>query len=878
MDIINKENKIFKKVLNNGLTIIVRPTYNIPKVSIQLWYNVGSKDEKTNEKGIAHLIEHMIFKGTKKLSESDINMITQKLSGSCNAFTSYDYTGYLFDFPSQHWHEALTIMADCMRNCTFKQELLNSEMKAVIQELKMYRDNYSSSLIEHMISSIFNDHPYHFPIIGFKQDLWNLGQQDLLSFYNKHYYPNNATLVVVGDVQPATVYQLAEDAFGAIQPYNGYKKEAFHHSADLVATATTLYRDVKTSQAAVAFVVPGARKQQDYQLNVLSWILGSGKNSRLQKKLVDELQLVTELESFVYDLFDYGLFFIYFQPKNVKHIDTIIDLINDEIKLIIESGLTQQEIIRATKQVESQYLDLLEENQKQAYTIGQSFLATGNENYLFTYLDHPIEMLKPQLLNLVSTYFKSCLMHRGNLLPLNEQDKHLWLEFQQKSDEHDNKVLSQIARETTIEQGVQVHNVPIQESITFCFPKPQSFTLANGLTVLYYHNPNIPKIHMILDCKAKSYYDSEDMQGLLAMTSFMLEEGTKNYSATQLADQIESRGMSFESKPGSITMSLLQPDFTKALELLKEIVTQATFPQEQLEKVRHQMQTDLNNFWDTPTKFINYLARKEIYRNHPYHKLAMGTPENLEKVSRAMVMETYRASITPHQAILSVVGDLHEIDVQKIVSRFLSDWQGPEVKLLDFPLLEAPAPHELRHFINRDQIVLAFAGLSINRYNPDFDKILLFDQIFTGGTLGTMSSRLFQLREQSGLFYTIGGSLLSHTDEQPGMTFIRTIVSGDRLQEAEKRIIETIDKATEHISDEEYHDAQNALAHTLIDNFDSNERIAHAFIFLQRFKLPFDYFDTRAQNLAKITKDEIQIATRKILDSKKMVTIKAGRV
>lgn len=606
-----------------------------------------------------------------------------------------------------------------------------------------------------------------------------------------------------------------------------------------------------------------------------SWL---GKNSRLQKKIVDELQLATELESFVYDLFDYGIFFIYFQPKDAEQTNTIISLINEEIESIISSGLTQQEIIRATKQVETNYVDLLEENQKQAYTIGQSFLATGDENYLFTYLDHPIETLNPQLLHLLSTYFKPCLMHRGNIAPLDEKDKHLWLEFQQKSDEDDNKILSQISRETTVEHGVHVRTIQAKKPIVFNFPKPESFTLNNGLTVLYYHNPNIPKIDMILDFKVKSYYDPEDMQGLLQYMTALLEEGTKQYSATQLADQIESRGMTFESKPGGISMSLLSSDFTKALEILKEIVTNATFPQEQLEKIKDQMQTELHNFWDTPTKFVNYLARKEIYNNHPYHKLSIGTSESLSKISRATIVEAYRSTITPHQTVLSIVGNLHALDVEKIITTIFNDWQGPEATLLDFPTVHIPKPHDVNYFINRDQIVLAFSGLSINRYDPDFDKILLFDQIFTGGVLGTMSSRLFQLREQSGLFYTIGGSLLSHTDKQPGMVFVRTIVSGDRLHEAEKRILETIDTATQSISDEEYNDAQNAIANTLIDNFESNERIAQAFIFLHRFNLPFDYFDTRAQNLAKISKDEIQTAARKILDSRKMITIRAGRV
>ena len=872
------ENKVFKKILNNGLTILVRPTHAIPKVSIQLWYNVGSKDEKSNEKGIAHLIEHMIFKGTKKLSESDINMITQKLSGICNAFTSYDYTGYLFDFPSHHWHEALPIMADCMRNCTFKQELLNSEMKAVIQELKMYRDNYGSSLTEHMISTIFNDHPYHYPIIGFKQDLWSLKHNDLMAFYNKYYHPNNATLVVVGDVQPENVYKAALAEFGAIPANNTYKKEIFHHSMDLVATTTTLYRDVTTPQVTLAFLVPGARKRQDYQLNVLSWILGSGKNSRLQKKIVEELQLATQLESFVYDLFDYGLFFIYFQPKDIQHIDTIIGLINDEIALILKEGLTHQEIIRATKQVETSYLDLLEDNQKQAYTIGQAFLATGDENYLFTYLDHPLETLAPQLMHLLTTYFKPCLMHQGKLLPLSQEDKNLWLTFQEQSDAEDNKILSQIARQAVVEDGSHVHTIRIQEASPFDFPKPKSFTLPNGVTIFYCHNPNIPKIDLLLDFKAKSYYDPENLQGLSLFMSSMLDEGTKKYTALELADAIESQGMTFEAQSGSISMSMLSSDFKQALTLLNEILTDSIFPEENIEKVRYQMQTELSNYWDNPSKFIGYLARKELYKSHPYSKLALGTTESLAKIISigitGCLSHLYNSSANNH----CLSRRFQDFDIQKIMTEILGNWKGPELTKINFPTLQQPTACDINHFANRDQIVLAFAGLSVNRYNQDFDKLLLFDQIFTGGVLGSMSSRLFELREQSGLFYTIGGSLLSHSDEQPGIVFIKTIVSADRLQEAEKQIAATIDCAADTISDDEYQQAQNALSNSLVDNFETNRRIAATFLFLNRFKLPANYFDTRAQQLAKISKEEIQKAVRTVLNSKNMVKIRVGRV
>ena len=178
--------RVIQTKLDNGLTILVCPKKDAEKVSIQLWYNVGSKHEKSGEKGIAHFIEHMIFKGTTKLTESDINLTVSKLSGSCNDFTSYDYTGYLFDIPVANWDKVLPIMADCMQHCTFKQEHLNSEVKAVIQELKMYKDQHVSDLSEKMIQSIFSDHPYHYPIIGFKQDLWTVDRDALFNFYKKH--------------------------------------------------------------------------------------------------------------------------------------------------------------------------------------------------------------------------------------------------------------------------------------------------------------------------------------------------------------------------------------------------------------------------------------------------------------------------------------------------------------------------------------------------------------------------------------------------------------------------------------------------------------------------------------------------------------------
>lgn len=870
--------RVFKKVLSNGLTILVRTTHIIPKVSVQLWYNVGSKDEKSGQKGIAHLIEHMIFKGTEKLTESDINLITHKLSGYCNAFTSYDYTGYLFDFPSQQWHAALPIMADCMRNCTFKEEFLNSELKAVIQELKMYRDDYSSTLIESMISTIFNDHPYHYPIIGYKHDLWSLKREELIAFYNKHYIPNNATLVVVGDVDVDDVFASAQKEFGDIPANLDYKKEEYYYTPDIGGKSVRLYRDLQQPFATIAYVLPGSKTHNEYILDVLSYLLGLGKSSILQKKLIHELHLVTDLEAFTYDLFDYGLLFIYFQPKNVQDVDKIISVIQKEIDKLITKGISEHELQRATKQAHTRYLSILEDTQKQAYCIGQIYTATQDEQAIFKYGTQDIYQVKKEIIELIKNYLRPSLMHKGLMLPLEKHDQDISLAFQERSDIEDSRVLSRIVREAVVEEGVHVHTIEPEKPKPFDFPKANKIVLSNGLTVLYFHNPNIPKIEVALNLRAKHYYDPEDMQGLNAFMSAMLSEGTKTHDAFQLADIVESNGMSFRASAGFITMNMLSADLQKGLNLLFEILTESIFPATSIEKVRAQLLAALRNYWDTPSQFVGQLAKEYIYKNHPYSKYFLGNIESINKISQKDLVHFYEKHITPDGATIAIVGDLQDFDIPGMLEKTFGSWHGPTLEPITFPLLQPIEATEINYVINRDQVVLGYAGLSIKRLDERFDKLLLFDQVFTGGVLGSMSSRLFQLREQSGLFYTISGSLLLGVDEQPGIVFVKTSVSKDRLKEAEGAIEQEIDTACQSLLDYELDQAKNAIANSLVNYFETNSHIASTFLFLEKYQLAEDYFDTRAAQLMKVSKEEILAATKDILDTRKLIKIRIGRV
>lgn len=882
-DTMNKGNDVqshvIKKVLDNGMTILVRPVHHVPKVSVQLWYNVGSKDEKTGEKGLAHLIEHMIFKGTDTLSESDINVATHMLSGSCNAFTSYDYTGYLFNMPKHNWTETLPIMADCMRNCRFDTNMLNSEMKAVIQELKMYRDNYSASLFEHLVSTIFEEHPYHYPIIGYKQDLWGASSDVLHKFYKKHYVPNNAALVVVGDVNPEEVYTLAKKHFAVIAADTTYKKTQNYLNKDIASKSITLYRDLQQPMVAYAFTVPGLQEKKDHVLNLIAWVLGKGKSSRLYKKLVNELQLATSVSADSDDLFEHGIFFIACEPKRIADIAEIERVIKQELLNIIQEGFTEQEVSRAVKQTEMSLYNLLENLESQAYQIGKYFWATGDENYAFNYLQQQSNaQLQEAMQEMVAKYFRPSVMHRGEILPLAQEEIDVWAELQTESDAEDNRILEAHPRSTPIEPAVYANNLKVGEPGVFNFPKPQIITLSNGLKVLYHHNSNTPKIDVMLQLKARSCYDPQQKQGLYTFMADMLTEGTTRYSAEQLADIVESRGMGLGAYPGGVSMYMTHEDFGFGMQMLHEVLSNASFDEQHMEKVRAQVLADIKNYWDEPWSFSGQLLREQLYKNHPYSKNSMGVRQVIEQISHDDLYNFYKQVVTPEGATLAIVGNLDGYNIKKELEQTIGKWHGQKVNDIEFPTLCSVEPTEVNYPINRDQVVLCFAGLSIDRKHPDYDKLLLFDQIFGGGALGSMSSRLFQLREQSGLFYRINGSLVAGADEQPGVVLVKTIVSMDRLAEAEKVIKQAIDMVPDTLTEQELNEAKRAISNTLIDQFASNRGIAHMFLLADRYGFAPDFFDKRAEQLAHITLGDIQQAVKKIMSSDKLITLRVGRV
>jgi len=878
------KHRVQKHVLENGMTVLVMEDSSQPKVSIQVFYHVGSKDENMGEKGIAHLIEHMIFKGTNEkflhLSESDINAAIQKLSGTTNAFTSYDYTGYLFNLPSTQWVDVFPIIADCMLNAEFDDQKLNSEMKAVIQELKMYRDSYTRELITELLSTMFLHHPYHYPIIGYKEDLWSVNGNDLHNFYQKHYLPNNATLIVVGDVRYDDVVNEAEKTFGHLEARPGYKKTTFHHPDDIVKKSITMYRQIQQPIVIFAFSTPGFSKKREIGPELAAWILAEKRHCRLYKKLVHDLQIATAIDASHLSLFDHTLFYIACHPKSIEDIPHIERVVAETLQEIASVGISDDEIKRAVKNYKMRRSETLDDFEEQAYEIGRSFLGAGDAEYILNLLEEKSdEDLKKEVHEFIANWLRPSVMSTGILLPIADSEKERLQRLQQEADKADTHILAQRIRTTEVEPPRYAEQITPKTPIPFIFPKPQEQKLSNGLEVLVYEKQSMERITIALQLKAwGSFYEPDDKPGLYQFMASLLSEGTKQYDAEQLAEFLEMRGMSVEIRPGKIIVECLAEDIESALIILKELVGAPEFKKKSIEKIRYQMLNTLKGFWDNHQKFSTLLFEEILYKGHPWGKNTLGTEKSLAEISRADLVKFYKKVMSPDGARLAVVGAVSAEKVFDLVKAHLDSWKHVPVQQITYPALEKSKAQVIDHHIQRDQVVLMLGNISVDRQHPDYEKLLIFDQIFGGGVLGSMMSRLFQLREATGLFYTITGSLASGADEQPGKFVVKTIVSRDHLDEAIQAIKNTIDEATSTITDEEIEDAKRAILYAQIDLCNTSNTIASMLLTLHKLQLPYDYYDTRYQRFASITKEDVIHAVEEHLDSNSLVVLKVGRI
>jgi zinc protease len=403
-----------KRKLSNGLTVITKERHDKPIVASIIWYRVGSRNEELGQTGKSHFLEHMLFKGTDRFRKGEIDLLTLENGGANNAFTWLDFTAYYFTFASDRWQVALDIEANRMRHTNFAQEEFDSEKQVVEEELRIGLDGPWEALENEVWAMAFRQHPYHWPTVGWLDDLEAATAGDMKAYYDKWYHPQNATLVLVGDFNTEELMPKVEELFGAIPA--GPESHPLHivEPQQKGEKRVVVKKETPVERLLVAYHAPAVGEDDAYAMHLLEAILSTGKTSRLYQRLVEKDQSVTSASAHYNDHIDASLFYFQAELKPGFTLASVERAIHEEVDRLKTELIPEAEIEKAKRQMEADLVLSNEEPLQQAMLLGQYETIAFAEripevsrgyNYLDTLLERMRQVTGEDVARVAERYF-----------------------------------------------------------------------------------------------------------------------------------------------------------------------------------------------------------------------------------------------------------------------------------------------------------------------------------------------------------------------------------------------------------------------------------------------------------------------------------------
>lgn len=398
--------KYYTKTLENGLQVVVIPMKNGSSViTTDIIYKVGSRNEIMGKSGIAHMLEHMNFKSTKNLKAGEFDRIVKGFGGVNNASTGFDFTHYFIKSSSKNLDKSLKLFADIMANLKLSNKEFQPERNVVMEERRWRTDNSPTGyLYFRLFNNAFTYHPYHWTPIGFKDDIKNWTIQDIRSFHKMFYRPQNAIVIVAGDIDPKIVFKEAKERFGNIK--NPKEKMRVNHQIEPVqdgAKRIEIKKESEVQMLAIAYKIPAFNDPDQVALSALSELLSSGKSSKLQELLVDKKKMVNQVYAYNMEEIDPSIFlFLAVCNPGVKAKDVEQEILG-LIQKIKGGNISEKEVEKVKTNTRADFIFSMENSSGLANLFG-SYLARGDIKPLLGYEEAINKLKKEDIINVAKKY------------------------------------------------------------------------------------------------------------------------------------------------------------------------------------------------------------------------------------------------------------------------------------------------------------------------------------------------------------------------------------------------------------------------------------------------------------------------------------------
>jgi len=866
-----------KYQLPNGLEVILSQDRTLPLVTVDIWYHVGAANEEPTRTGFAHLFEHMMFTGSKHVPRGLADKLLEAAGASdSNASTSFDRTNYYDTLPSNQLELALWTHADRMGYLldSLDQKALSNQQDVVRNERRERIENQPYGIVDEAVfRNLFPvGHPYRPYIMGSHADIQAARLADVRDFFKRYYRPNNATLTIVGDFDAETAKRLVNKYFGSFRRGPDVARPSIVAPPIVGERRETVTDRIELERVDLAWLTPARFKPDDADLGIAAHILAGGKSSRLYKRLVYELQLAQEVSA-AQDA--YSLTSIFDVQAFARPGHTAAELqaaIDVELDRFAAEGPTEAEVERARNQIERSTYQDLQKVVGRADTLNMYNQYTGDPGYL------PKDIARYAAVTTAS-------VQRAVRAHLSKDARVVVFAVRgaKKLDPEPAVTPPPRTRATesiNADESWRRKPPPAGPAPVPTLPAPQSFKLANGLTVLHLQRSALPIVTAQLVVNAGLGANDPALPGAADFAAGMLEEGTTTRNSVQIAQEIEQLGAGYSAQTRRdatlLRIDALARNFPAALGLVADIAQHPTFPAEEVERQRKAHLSAIVEAREDAGTLAEVAFRRALYgTDHPYGRSNLGTEESMQRIGEADLRDFWRRWFRPDNAALIVVGAIDAAELRQLAERLWAPWAAAPIAAASKP--EAPAASTVARVVIVDKPSAPQAELRIGRIGtvrttPDFPALQVLNEAIGGG----FTSRLnLDLREEKGYTYGIGSRF--EYGRRPGPFVVRTAVKSDVAVPAIREILAQLRRAgAAPLTPEELQRARGSLTRSLPAMFETNGATGSSFGELFAYALPLDYFRQLPSQLTKVGAADLPPLARRYFDPASMVVIAVG--
>ncbi len=853
---------LYKSTLDNGMSVLVKETPGTKVATVQIWVKAGSVYEEKHEAGITHLIEHMIFKGTPTLGPGEVAGGIEAMGGRINAYTSYEYTVYHATLSARHWGSAMDILTDAVLNSVFDADELAREKKVVLEEIRMRQDKPNIKLFQELMGTAYSAHPYRLPISGTEESVSAISRDDILNYMKNHYYPENFTVVVVGDVRSVQVVDKVEKLFASLQKSDKTAPSLAKEPEQKQARLFVEEEDIQQAHMALAFPISQFSNPDTPVLDVLTHILGQGNTSRLYRNLRDDKGLVYRIHGSAFTPRDPGLL----EVTATLDADKIMESLSETLVEIFQLKyltVSDEELERAKRNLESDFVFNLERAEGQARMLG-SFEFLAGDPREDKYLEQVRAVSKEDIQRVAAFYLKNNRLTVGAIVPTGSN---LAL---------DHAKLEEIAKQAD-EKAKK--GLPTSQLAEAYLPDVHRFTLKNGMHLLVREDNDIPTVAIRVVLPGGLRSESESTNGAFAFISELLPKGTERLTAQELNKKVADMAGSIHGFNGKNTFGV-KADFLsrfteEGLTLVRDVVRIPAFAAEEAEKIRPELLSHLKQQEDSLPSLAFKEFNKRLFSGHPYGLNTAGDETALKNFSVADLKNLYEEHARPEEMVLSVAGDVEADKIKKLAEKLFGDWPAtPQESTAEESFLppENPAEPELIN-IKRDKqqvhIIIGFLGTTLD--SEDRYGLEVLDTALSG-----QSGRLFtELRDKKSLAYSLSSFSLLGLDTGSFGIYIGT--SPDKKDEAIKSVWQQLYRIQEElISDEELEKAKNILISNYELSLQTHGSQAMEMALNETYSLGQDFGNRYIHALEQVDAKTVQDIARRYIQPNHYVMVTVG--